>query len=352
MERKQSNAPFFSVILPVRNGEKTLYRAIGSILSQTFPSYELLTIVNGSQDRSLEIAESFSNIDQRVRVFEIPDSGVSKARNHGIVEARGEYIVFLDVDDFYSSFALQLLFETARKWKTPVVMSAGSLWNKNANEKFLWEASEKLYMTLLAAELYQSSLNSELKWHPSIHAVIDPPWGKAYRKTFLCAKGITFDHRCIIFGDILFNSQVLRAAECFVPILMEAIYSYQVHEGSLSKRGGVSLFRDGFCTINRLIALSDKTDGKELEAVSYEVAYLLFCLIRTDCQFSEVKEKKEIDHVINLYLSGDQVREHLIRLRETQKRKESFLVNEVVPLMIEGNIERIRSLIFTKIDHV
>ena len=89
-----------------------------------------------------------------------------------------------------------------------------------------------------------------------------------------------------------------------------------------------------------------------MEAVSYEVAYLLFCLIRTDCQFSEVKEKKEIDHVINLYLSGDQVREHLIRLRETQKRKESFFVNEVVPLMIEGNIERIRSLIFTKIDHV
>ena len=348
MERKQSNEPFFSVILPVRNGEKSLYRAIGSILSQTFSSYELLTIVNDSQDRSLEIAESFSSFDQRVRALEIPDSGVSKARNHGIAEARGEYIVFLDADDFYSSSALQLLFETVRKRKTPVVMSAGSLWNRNANERCLWETSEKLYMTSLAAELYQSNLNSELKWHPSIHAVIDPPWGKAYRKTFLCEKGITFDHQCIIYGDILFNSQVLRAAECFVPILMEGIYSYQVHEGSLSKRGGVSFFRDGFCTINRIIALSDKTDGKELEAISYEVAYLLFCLIRTDCQFSEEKEKREIDHVIISYLSGDQVREHLIRVRDIQRRKESFLVDEVVPLMLEGNIERIRHLIFKK----
>ena len=92
--------PAISVIVPVYNTEKYLRRCIDSILSQTFTDFELLLINDGSTDSSGEICDQYAAKDERVRVFHKENGGVSSARNVGLDEARGEWIAFVDSDDW------------------------------------------------------------------------------------------------------------------------------------------------------------------------------------------------------------------------------------------------------------
>lgn len=91
--------PKISIIVPVYNCEKYISNCINSILEQSFKDFELILVDDGSSDRSFEICESFAKKDNRVRTIHQPNSGVSRARNRGLDEAKGEYIGFVDGDD-------------------------------------------------------------------------------------------------------------------------------------------------------------------------------------------------------------------------------------------------------------
>lgn len=97
MEKKN---PKISVIVPVYNVEQYLCRCIDSILAQTFTDFELLLIDDGSRDRSGEICDKYARKDERVRVFHKENGGVCLARNLGLEKAKGEWISFVDGDDF------------------------------------------------------------------------------------------------------------------------------------------------------------------------------------------------------------------------------------------------------------
>lgn len=89
-----------SVIVPVYNAEKTLRQCVDSILGQDFRDFELLLIDDGSKDVSPEICAEYSQKDNRVKIFHKPNGGVSSARNLGISKARGEWLTFIDADDY------------------------------------------------------------------------------------------------------------------------------------------------------------------------------------------------------------------------------------------------------------
>lgn len=91
--------PKISIVVPVYNCEKYISNCINSILEQSFKDFELILVDDGSSDRSFEICESFAKKDNRVRAIHQPNSGVSRARNRGLDEAKGEYIGFVDGDD-------------------------------------------------------------------------------------------------------------------------------------------------------------------------------------------------------------------------------------------------------------
>ena len=93
--------PLVSVIMPCLNGERHIQMAIDSVLVQTCDDFELIVVDNGSTDRTPEILRSVN--DPRLRVFTLPERGVSRARNLGLREARGTFIAFLDSDDTWSA---------------------------------------------------------------------------------------------------------------------------------------------------------------------------------------------------------------------------------------------------------
>lgn len=95
-----NNSPFFSVIVPVYNVSQYLKRCIDSILSQSYGDFELLLVDDGSTDDSGKICDEYARKDNRINVFHKKNGGVSSARNKGIDEARGNYVVFVDSDDY------------------------------------------------------------------------------------------------------------------------------------------------------------------------------------------------------------------------------------------------------------
>ena len=107
------NTPDVSVIVPVYNVEKWLRKCVDSILSQTYVDFELILINDGSKDRSLEICREYELTDDRVKVIDGPNRGSSAARNTGLEQAKGQWIIFCDSDDWWDQELLEKLHTTA-----------------------------------------------------------------------------------------------------------------------------------------------------------------------------------------------------------------------------------------------
>lgn len=104
-----------SIIVPVYNVEKYLEKCVKSIINQTYTNLEILLINDGSTDNSLEICKKLIKIDDRIKIFDIKNSGVSFARNFGVENSTGKYIVFVDSDDYVSKNMVELLYYALKK---------------------------------------------------------------------------------------------------------------------------------------------------------------------------------------------------------------------------------------------
>lgn len=100
-----------SIIVPVYNSEKYLDKCITSILRQTFEDFELILIDDGSSDKSALICDAYAKGDQRITAIHIPNGGVSNARNQGMDMARGEYMAFVDSDDYIDETYIKELYK-------------------------------------------------------------------------------------------------------------------------------------------------------------------------------------------------------------------------------------------------
>lgn len=113
--------PKISVVIPVYNVEKFLPRCLDSVLSQTFDDFEVICVNDGSPDNSEKILKQYENKDKRIKVFKKENGGLSDARNFGISKARGDYIFFLDSDDFIHKQTLEITYYLAQKNRTDIV---------------------------------------------------------------------------------------------------------------------------------------------------------------------------------------------------------------------------------------
>lgn len=113
--------PRISIIVPVYNVEAYLDRCINSILEQSFDDFELILVDDGSTDNCPSICDSYTQIDSRIRVLHQDNKGLSAARNVGIQVSRGDYITFVDSDDWISKNMLKDLWELIIKYKADIV---------------------------------------------------------------------------------------------------------------------------------------------------------------------------------------------------------------------------------------
>ena len=158
-----------SIIVPVYNTEKYITRCINSILEQTFENWELLLIDDGSRDSSGKICDIFQKKDSRIKVIHKKNEGVSIARNLGITLSKGNYITFVDSDDWIDKDYLELMYiaikkmnvdilvtgcvyEKENKRENPFKIGKPEVFSKNKaqieflkQDKFIWSIYDKLY---------------------------------------------------------------------------------------------------------------------------------------------------------------------------------------------------------------
>ena len=109
-----------SIIVPVYKVEKQLEQCIRSILNQSFTNFELILVDDGSPDKCGDICDEYEKKDSRIKVIHKKNGGLSDARNAGIERAKGEYIAFVDSDDFINKYMYEILYKNAKKWDADI----------------------------------------------------------------------------------------------------------------------------------------------------------------------------------------------------------------------------------------
>lgn len=117
--------PTISVVVPVYNTESYLPECLDSLLRQSFPDIEIVCVDDGSTDQSPSLLDSYASADERIHVFHRENGGVSAARNFGISQSRGQYVLFVDSDDYIEENACQLLIEVAKRDCSDIVVFGG-----------------------------------------------------------------------------------------------------------------------------------------------------------------------------------------------------------------------------------
>lgn len=105
------HTPVISIIIPVYNQEKYVGKCLRSVLSQSFQDFEVILVNDGSTDKSLKKCQEYAKKDGRIYIIDKQNEGLAQARKDGFLKARGEYICFMDSDDFFSKDVLKVLFK-------------------------------------------------------------------------------------------------------------------------------------------------------------------------------------------------------------------------------------------------
>ncbi|MGN0231004.1 MAG: glycosyltransferase family 2 protein [Muribaculaceae bacterium] len=173
--------PKISVIVPVYNAEQWLERCIDSIVAQTYTDWELLLVDDGSADRSGDICDRYAAADPRIRAFHKPNGGVSSARNLGLDNASGEWITFVDADDYIEP---RFLESFTGNLDTDLIIGGATILNISNGCK----ASELAKLPIGKVSNIKEFLEKFLN-----HPLLSGPWGKLFRTDIIKNNSIRFN---------------------------------------------------------------------------------------------------------------------------------------------------------------
>ncbi len=216
-----------SVVVPVFNAEEFLRPALDSILDQTLREIEVICVDDGSTDGSLKIVKEYQARDSRVRIATQNNAGPGMARNNGLRRARGEYVAFLDADDFFALNFLARMYETAKADDLDIVVGDYDLYqNKNAKFRKNVTGEEQNLLT-------PGRVTSKNDFPDQIFQLTDGyVWSKLFRRAFITEKKLLFPEELRMFEDVYFVVTSLSLAErigkCEGIFIHHRVYSEQV----------------------------------------------------------------------------------------------------------------------------
>lgn len=198
--------PAISIIIPVYNVEQWIRRAVASLQGQTFADFELLLVDDGSTDASGAVCDQLAAEDGRIRVIHQENAGAARARNAGIAEASGEFLYFMDGDDWCEPSMLEDMRRLATEHALDLVVAGFFIDTYYGDDKFYRElrtAPDKVYASQQefrenACQLFDAQL-------------LYAPWNKLYRRAYLSEHGIEFPRT--FWDDLPFNLDVIRDIE-------------------------------------------------------------------------------------------------------------------------------------------
>lgn len=214
-----------SIIVPVFQAERYIDVCVNSILSQTYPNIEVILVDDGSTDQSASICDGYCNADPRVTVIHKKNEGVASARNTGLLKSSGEFIMFVDSDDWIEADMIEKLLTIAKRENADVVeCDFAQCKDGRSNRK---PHDENIYIL---------ENKEEIIFHSFVHGVpylYKVCWGKLIRKE-LC-ENASFPNRTVA-EDAAFCDQILLQCKKVVKTYNQ-YYNYRVTPGSIMHSG-------------------------------------------------------------------------------------------------------------------
>lgn len=205
------NDILFSIIMPVYNRESCVHLAIESILKQSYDSFELILVDDGSIDNTGVVCRNYSLKDKRIKYYKKENGGVSTARNYGLKHINGDYILFLDSDDSLSFNCLSILKSKICTLETiPQLVVFGTQCSNTQ-----WKATENAESELLNKQMiFDKYLPTHINIYPqNKYFILNYIWNKCYNATFIKNNNLKFDDNRRTWEDGLFVIECLEKAD-------------------------------------------------------------------------------------------------------------------------------------------
>lgn len=184
-----------TIIVPVYNAEKYLQKCIESLINQTYRNLEIILVNDGSTDKSKNVITEYANKDARIKFIDQENSGVSKARNTALSMMTGEWILFVDADDYLELDYCGRLLHQALQMNVDVLISKGNKKFSQYNEKVVLLSEETVEKVKCACIAYDENAFSYN---------IDGPWGKLFKSKVIKDNGIIFPENLSRSEDAMF----------------------------------------------------------------------------------------------------------------------------------------------------
>lgn len=219
--------PTVSIIVPIYNAQNYIRRCIDSILAQEYTDYELILVNDGSTDTSGSICDEYASHDARIRVIHKENTGVSDTRNIGIGEAVGDYLQFLDSDDWITPDATKLLVRAATEHHCDLVIAD---FYRVVGERVAHKGDIDEDGVLTKEEFAAHMMENPADFY---YGVL---WNKLYRRDLIETFHLRMDTSVSWCEDFLFNLEYILHADVFYA-LQAPIYYYVKTKGSLASQG-------------------------------------------------------------------------------------------------------------------
>ena len=263
MDKADNPSVFLSVVSPVYNGSAYLMPFLESVLHQTFRDFELIMVDDGSTDESLQILQTYQEKDARIHLIRQNHQGAGSARNVGFSQAKGQYIIFLDSDDWFKEDFFKTMIDQITKDQSDVAVCEFFIYNQQTGEKQISAIAEtgnrKIEKTDLVFDLFTPStwvkvyriafLKQNRLLFQEIHSCND--WSFVFA-SLACADKISVIHEPLMYYRTQTSSSISSYRYKRTKDIVRAIQHLK-HE--LKSRDIYSLYQEGFArkSLNHLV---------------------------------------------------------------------------------------------------
>ena len=240
-ERLSESKPVFSIIVPVYNAGSFLAKCIESIIGQTFKNIEIILINDGSVDDSLSVCHKFKEFDERIIVTDQKNAGPSIAKNVGIEISRGEYILFVDADDYIETDMVICMHKELKKTGSDLIICG-----YRVNEMF--HDCAVVREVSFDANVYDGKIDRQDFAVLYKKPMINQNWNKVYCTNIIQSNKIRFKNNLSLGEDLLFNLEYMKHCRK-ITVINDSLYNFnRSNTGSLTH-----VFREDFPIIQKAL---------------------------------------------------------------------------------------------------
>lgn len=316
----------FSIIIPLYNNENYIEQCIDSVLNQNYDNYELIIINDGSTDGSLELCQQYKN--NKIKIYSIENHGLSYARNYGINKASGDYILFLDSDDYYNCDFFSNLNEQIKNNDYDLIISKCNILNNVKVRRFLYDCE-------FNKEIINNSDKQKILKHLLDIKMINVVWRYAIKRSLIIHNQLLFNDKLKKFEDEEWTVKLLSLTNSFY-FYDKQYYTYRIREKSIMTNSEIKDLRYYLNVINNLLEFS--YDNRITDYKNYVLAnckrLLKYVMRKVAKELGEIRHRNKKVILVGLgkagylhyksYLKLGILKKEDIILVDTEAEKEYF----------------------------